>query len=236
MGLTSSSQVGATSVAEAVTCLGCGCMCDDLRVEVQNGAIAGVDPDCGLARLWFDTARPASEAEPATLDGCSVSFDEAIARAGELLTRARAPLFLGLTRSATETVREALALADHLGGRVWLDRSHADLGRVAAFAQSGRVSATLGEVKNRADVVVFLGADPVTSHPRHWERYSVDAPGRFVQQGRAGRFVIVIDGAAVGHVCARRFVHPLPGRARAGVSFGFAGSARGSPCGLCPRA
>ena len=62
-----------------------------------------------------------------------------------------------------------------------------------AVARVGRVSATLGEVKNRADVVVFWGVDPVVTHPRHAERYSVDPPGRFVPEGRAGRTVIVAD-------------------------------------------
>jgi len=64
---------------------------------------------------------------------------------------------------------------------------------VLAFQRVGRVSATLGEVKNRADVVVFWGADPVVSHPRHWQRYSVEPQGRFIPDGRAGRTVIVVD-------------------------------------------
>jgi len=42
-------------------------------------------------------------------------------------------------------------------------------------------------------VVVFWGADPIVTHPRHWERYSVDPTGRFVPRGRADRTVIVVD-------------------------------------------
>jgi formylmethanofuran dehydrogenase subunit B len=57
----------------------------------------------------------------------------------------------------------------------------------------GRVSATLGEVKDRADVVVFWGVDPLVTQPRHWQRYSVEPRGRFVPGGRAGRTVIVVD-------------------------------------------
>ena len=112
------------------------------------------------------------------------------------MSQSRAPLIFGLTKSSMETVREGLALADQLGGRVWLDRSEGDLGRIAAFSQVGRVSATLGEVKNRADVVVFIGADPLTSHPRHWERYSVRTSGRFIG-GRENREVIVVNSDAV---------------------------------------
>jgi formylmethanofuran dehydrogenase subunit B len=62
-----------------------------------------------------------------------------------------------------------------------------------AFQRIGRVTASLGEVKNRADVVVFWACDPVTTHPRHLERYSVEPAGRFVPEGRAGRTLMVAD-------------------------------------------
>jgi formylmethanofuran dehydrogenase subunit B len=76
-----------------------------------------------------------------------------------------------------------------------------------AVQRIGRVSATLGEVKNRADVVVFWGVDPLVTHPRHWERYSVEPHGRFVPQGRAGRTVIVADSERTATAaCADLFV------------------------------
>ncbi len=64
--------------------------------------------------------------------------------------------------------------------------------RFAAFQRVGQVSATLGEVKDRADLVVFWDVDPIATHPRHWERYSVEARGRFVTRGRGGRSVVVV--------------------------------------------
>src|SRR5262249_39521815 len=57
----------------------------------------------------------------------------------------------------------------------------------------GKVTCTLGEVRNRADLVVFWGSDPLTTHPRHWERYSVHPTGRFLPRGRRDRFVVVAD-------------------------------------------
>jgi formylmethanofuran dehydrogenase subunit B len=62
-----------------------------------------------------------------------------------------------------------------------------------AIQQVGESTSSLGEVRNRADLVMFWGADPAESHPRHFERYSVDAAGLFVPRGRADRTVIVID-------------------------------------------
>jgi len=64
---------------------------------------------------------------------------------------------------------------------------------IMAIQQVGESTCSLGEVRNRADLVIFWGADPARSHPRHFERYSVDAKGLFVPRGRADRHVIVID-------------------------------------------
>jgi formylmethanofuran dehydrogenase subunit B len=51
----------------------------------------------------------------------------------------------------------------------------------------------LGEVKNRADLVIFWGANPVESHPRHFERYSLLPQGRYIPGGRADRTLVVAD-------------------------------------------
>lgn len=53
--------------------------------------------------------------------------------------------------------------------------------------------ATLGQIKNRADLIVFWGANPAEAHPRHTVRYSSNARGMFTPDGRGGRKVIVVD-------------------------------------------
>lgn len=62
-----------------------------------------------------------------------------------------------------------------------------------AIQEVGESTCSLGEVRNRADLVLFWGANPAESHPRHFERYSVDAIGEFIPRGRADRQVIVVD-------------------------------------------
>jgi formylmethanofuran dehydrogenase subunit B len=187
-------DVAEPRTTEAVTCLGCGCLCDDIVAELRDRSLVAAHRACEPGRAWFESTAAEVEAAPrTTVDGAAVSDGEALDTAAEILRRSRAPVMCGLTRTATETVREALALADRLGARVVVGRSRDDLGRVTAFQNAGRVSATLGEVRNRADVVVFWGCDPATTHPRHAERYSLEPRGRFVPDGRAGRFVIVID-------------------------------------------
>lgn len=181
-----------TRTVADVTCMACGCSCDDLTVTVEHGRVTGVSAACPIGRDWFRAQGDAGPVPAAAVAGRVVETGEAVARAVAILSGARAPVVWGLTRTTTEAVRAALELADTVGARVILDRSETDLGRVAAFQDQGRATATLGEVKNRADLVIFWGVDPLTTHPRHWERYSVEPRGRFVPEGRPGRTVVVV--------------------------------------------
>ncbi len=176
-----------------VTCLGCGCLCDDLAVTLDGGRVIEMESACPIGRDWFVAAASEAPNHAAIVEGHPVDPSDAIERVIAILNEAQAPVIWGLTRTSTETVRSTLELADTIRARIILDRSRLELGRVAAFQEQGRVSATLGEVKNRADLVVFWGVDPLKTHPRHWERYSVEPVGRFVPEGRAGRSVIVVD-------------------------------------------
>jgi formylmethanofuran dehydrogenase subunit B len=181
------------SAVSAVTCLGCGCLCDDIEVAMDGGQIVEARRACEVGWRWFETEGRQPEAPLATVEGEFAEAEPALERAADVLRRAKRPVVFGLTRSVTETTRAALALADRLGALVLLERTRAELDRIASFQDSGRVTATLGEVKGRADLVVFWGVDPVTTHPRHCERYSTEPVGRYVPEGRSGRTVIVID-------------------------------------------
>ncbi|QDU97800.1 formylmethanofuran dehydrogenase subunit B [Lignipirellula cremea] len=174
-----------------VACTVCGCVCDDLRVQVQQNRITSIENDCSLARPWFEqleTARPPA----ARIDGATVSVDQAIDQAVRLLSASRAPLIFGLSRSSTPGQRSAVRLAERLGGTIDTTASVCHGPSIMAIQEVGESTSTLGEVRNRADLVIFWGADPVVSHPRHLERYSVDPPGLFIS-GRADRKVVVID-------------------------------------------
>jgi formylmethanofuran dehydrogenase subunit B len=52
---------------------------------------------------------------------------------------------------------------------------------------------TLGEVKNRADLVIYWGGNPAESHPRHFGRYAVTPKGMFTPNGKKDRYVVLVD-------------------------------------------
>jgi formylmethanofuran dehydrogenase subunit B len=179
-------------VVENFACTVCGCVCDDLRLTVSGDRIIRAERACVLAEPWL-LGQTRDSPPAAEMDGQPVPLNEAIARASFILRQARYPLIYGLSRSSTEGQSAAVAVVESIGGTIDTTASLCHAPSVMAQQQVGKVTGTLGEVRNRADLVVFWGSDPVTTHPRHWERYSVDATGRFIPDGRRDRFVVVAD-------------------------------------------
>ncbi len=52
---------------------------------------------------------------------------------------------------------------------------------------------TLGEVKNRADTILYWASNPMHAHPRHMSRYTTFTRGYFRRKGREDRTLIVVD-------------------------------------------
>jgi formylmethanofuran dehydrogenase subunit B len=112
------------------------------------------------------------------VDGRACSFEEALDAAAELLAAARLPLVYGLTDSTVEAQQAAVRLADLLGAILDTASSAAHQGSQGAFERVGLLTASLGEVRRRADLVVFWACDPDGAHPGFVERYAPPRTGR----------------------------------------------------------
>ena len=55
------------------------------------------------------------------------------------------------------------------------------------------MTCTLGEVKNRADFILYWGGNPAECHPRHFTKYTLTQRGKFVPNGRKGRTMFLVD-------------------------------------------
>lgn len=51
----------------------------------------------------------------------------------------------------------------------------------------------MGEVKNRADLLIYWGGNPAECHPRHFTKYTLTQKGKFVPNGRKGRTMVLVD-------------------------------------------
>ena len=171
--------MSADRVLQSVTCLGCGCGCDDLTVRVRAGRIAELSPPCPLAIQWFGDGTVPREIR---VEGRPATIEEAIDTAAALLSGAGRPLVLIAPDLTTEAQRTAIALGDALRAEVDGATSDSAAAGILVAQRRGRAAATLGEIRNRADVVLFWGVDPRERYPRYLERYAIAASATHVRR------------------------------------------------------
>ena len=198
-----------------VVCPFCGCLCDDLVVEKENGRITVVKNACAIGRTKFlnhasDRAKPMVKREGELIE---VTLEEAIDRAAEVLKASDFPLIYGLSSTEVDAQRLAVELAELLGASIDHTASVCHGPTILAAHDVGVAKCTLGEVKNRADLVIFWGCNPAEAHLRHPVRYSVTPKGMFTEGGRKDRKVIHVDVRRTGtSKMADLFIKVEPGR------------------------
>jgi formylmethanofuran dehydrogenase subunit B len=196
-----------------VVCAFCGCDCDDISVTVEGGRITQARNACVLGKAWFLSHGTPSDLPPARIDGQAAGFEQGIETAARHLAEARYPLIYGLSSTSCEAQRKSVALAEILGGCIDCCTSVCHGPSGIALQGVGEPTCTLGEVKNRADLVIYWGSNPGESHPRHMARYAVTTRGMFVPQGRKGRTVVLIDVRRTASArAADVFLQIKPGR------------------------
>src|SRR5205823_9520194 len=174
---------------EHITCLGCGCACDDICVVVQHDRIGEARNACALGAAWFGDGSITQDVRD---HGRTASLEQALDEAAKILRTAQRPLVYLAVDLSCEAQREAVALADRLGAMLDGVSSGAAAGILAA-QRRGRAGATLGEIRQRADVIVFWGTDPAERYPRFTSRYAVEPRGLAAPRGRNSRTVIAVD-------------------------------------------
>jgi formylmethanofuran dehydrogenase subunit B len=175
---------------EDVACLGCGCTCDDIALVITDDRIVEARNACAMGVAWFGDGAAPARARKAGLD---CRLDEAVEAIARMLQTASAPLIYLEPDVTCEAQGEAVALADLLRGGIDSVTSHAALASVLASQTRGRATATLGEVRNRADLLVFWGVDPALRYPRFETRYAPQPRGIHLPDGRRSRTVVAVD-------------------------------------------
>jgi formylmethanofuran dehydrogenase subunit B len=181
-------------IVEDATCTFCGCVCDDmvLTVDVDEHKITKATNACVLGRAWFK--EHGFEKRPfALIDGKEATTAEAVEEAAQTLVNAKFPIVYGLSDTTCEAQRHAVGLADFLGATIDTTTSVCHGPSGIAFEGVGESTATLGEIKNRADLVIFWGGNPAESHPRLFSRYAVTPTGMYIPNGKKDRTVVLVD-------------------------------------------
>ena len=179
---------------EDVVCPFCGCLCDDLIVEVEGEKVLEVQNACITGEKKFTgSKRLKSPIERTRNDWFEISYEKAIDRTVEILLDADRPLLFGWSNSFEEAQLLGVRIAGLIGGVIDNTASIYEGPAVPGFEELRHQGCTLEQVKEKADVVVYWGCDPVMSHPRHMSRYTTYARYLFLDNSFRKRTVIVFD-------------------------------------------
>ena len=179
-----------STIVAHVTCLGCGCACDDIDVVVRDGRIHDARNACPLGVTWFGDGQVPARS---TIDGRDAPLPGALAAMASALGESNRPLVLLAPGLSCEAHGDAAALADTFGARLDSVTSATAASPVIAAQTHGLVTATLGEIRNRADVIVFWAIDLEARYPRFTSRYAPGPVGMHLSGGGRGRTVVAVD-------------------------------------------
>ena len=163
-----------------VTCPFCSLLCDDLTVRAKKNQLSVSVNACRLARQGFSVPPPPVEA---SLKGIPATTGQAVRAAARLLQKSRKPLIAGLGTDV-DGIRAALQLAEKTDAALLHSQESHARHNLKALQTRGGITATLGEVKNRADTIIFIGNNVSGDHPRFIERFINTPHSLFAGQNR----------------------------------------------------
>ena len=186
-------------VVTDVVCPFCGTLCDDIKVVMDGNHIVDTLNACVIGNEKFKSAQAGHrimapmEREEGTAEFGKVSWDYAIEKAAQILANAKRPLIYGWSSTSCEAQETGNELAEVCGAITDNTASVCHGPSILAIQTVGAPCCTLGEIKNRADLVIYWGCNPVHAHPRHMSRYSTYPRGFFTERGFKDRTVVVVD-------------------------------------------
>ncbi|MBE0519583.1 molybdopterin-dependent oxidoreductase [Candidatus Bathyarchaeota archaeon] len=188
------------AVVKAVTCPVCGCLCDDIELTIRNGKIVKVKNGCAMCESKFLSHKNEHRILKPLIrkngEFVEVSLEEATRKAAEILTKANYPILYGWSSTSCEATRVGLELAEEIGGVIDNTAVVCHGPSILSIQDVGISSCTLGQIRHRADLVVYWGSNPWSAHPRHIERYTAFSEGRFQKSAWKGYLTKVKASAA----------------------------------------
>ncbi|AEB67132.1 formylmethanofuran dehydrogenase subunit B [Methanothrix soehngenii GP6] len=183
-------------VTKNIVCPVCGASCDDIQVELEGQGLT-VRNACKMGNAKFqEVVSPHRIKEPLVrVDGDlrRASWDEAIEMTARILANSERPLLFMGSETSTEAMEVGIHMAEFLGGIADSNSTVCHGPTTMGIQEAGRVGATAGQSKSRADLTVYWGSNPLESMPRHMSRYAVYPRGYWTQRGRFDRTVICVD-------------------------------------------
>ncbi len=170
-------------VISNVSCPVCGCLCDDVELEIEKNVVTKVKNACGMGEAKFlgysGTHRPLKPMIRKNGKLEEASLTEAVKKAAEILANAHYPILYGWSNTSCEATRIGMELTEEVGGVIDNTSTVCHGPSVLSIQDIGFPTCTLGQIRHRADLVIYWGCNPWSAHPRHIERYTNFTEGRF---------------------------------------------------------
>ena len=179
-----------------IVCPVCGAACDDIQVEPGDGVIEAKNI-CKIGNAQFKVLTNSQRFIQPLLNKegklIPAAWDEALEKAAEILVTAKRPLlFLG-SETSCEAYEVGLMIGEYLGAIVDSNTTFGNGSAVIGTQEAGRLGATEGQKKNRGDLVIYWGTNPLESMPRQMSRYGIFPRGYWTGSGRFDRTVVTVD-------------------------------------------
>ncbi|MEO6073385.1 MAG: hypothetical protein ABIP67_09015 [Burkholderiales bacterium] len=194
-----------------VTCPFCGLACDDLVLTRLREGLKVSQNGCSISRNAFPLLSSTTPEAAPRVAGRATTLENAVLAASQLLSSSQAPLIGGLGTDVAGA-RAMLELADRIGAVVDHMNMDAKLRNLLTLQNSGWITCTLAEVKNRADFVLVIGAGAVQRFPRFLERAVWPALTMFGADPAYRQVVFLgevegLDAAIPAHVSVPKRLH-----------------------------
>ncbi|MBY8989507.1 MAG: formylmethanofuran dehydrogenase subunit B [Candidatus Lokiarchaeota archaeon] len=182
--------------SKRIECTGCSLLCDDIIIKTDGLYIDEVIGACLKGKEKFDQVtsknrifsplvRKNSELQKISL---SKAFEEAI----KIIQNSSKPLLYGFSTVSCQAQLKGIELAKLIDGFIDSNSIICQGKVLNAAKQTGMTLTTISEVINKADLLIFWGANVAESIPRLLNK-TVFSRGKFRMTGREIKTVIIID-------------------------------------------
>ncbi len=178
-----------------VVCPFCGSCCDDIQVLIEDRRIIDVKNACVLGKskfLGYNNERLTNPTVKVDGKPRSVLLTDAVDKAAEFLVKAKYPILYGWGCTSCEATSLGIELAEELSCVIDNVTTVCHGPTIEGVQDVGEVTCSLGEVKARADLILYWGCNPSHAHPRHMVRYGPFSKGMF-RASRRERKLVVVD-------------------------------------------
>ncbi|MFX0030256.1 MAG: molybdopterin-dependent oxidoreductase, partial [Candidatus Hermodarchaeota archaeon] len=183
-------------VVRRIECTGCSLLCDDIIVKTDGLYIDEVIGACLKGKERFDQVVSKNRITSPLIRNNGelekVSFNKALEEVVKIIKKSLKPILYGFSTVSGQAQFKGIELAKLINGFIDSNSIICQGKVLNAAKKTGITLTTITEVINKADLLIFWGANVAESIPRLLNK-TLFSRGKFRMTGREIQTVIIID-------------------------------------------